>query len=245
MLVELMIGLAIAAIAIAAAIASLLIVRDATGAVSDMSQLQQQAAHALRVLGLQIRPAGSLALQASDAAGTQNVPLFQFVAMSPALEEDGITIVHGEDGSNGNDSLRLAQLAPPLLPSQHHDCLGQKVAAGQRMEASFQVDGKGSLKCKSSSGQNQPLVAGVAAFKLRYRVRHGFQIRSLRAAEVEQARLWSAVIALEVCLDLRGDERAAAYEGRYTDCAGQSAASGGRLHLVTRQLFRLRSQEGI
>ena len=38
MLVELMIGLAIAAIAIAAAIASLLIVRDATGAVSDMSQ---------------------------------------------------------------------------------------------------------------------------------------------------------------------------------------------------------------
>ncbi len=237
MLVELMIGLAIAAIAIAAAIASLLVVRDATGAVSDMSQLQQQAGHALRVLGQQIRPAGSLALQADEGA-------FRFVATSPALdEEEGAAVVHGEEGRD-NDTLRLTQLAPPLLPSQRRDCLGQEIAAGQRVDASFQVDAKGSLRCKGRAGQYQPLVAGVAAFKLRYRVRQGFQIRNLRAGEVEQAKLWPAVIALEVCLDLHGDERAAAYEGRYTDCAGQSAASGGRLHLVTRKLFRLRTQEG-
>ncbi|MGR4868088.1 hypothetical protein ACIPRI_04370 [Variovorax sp. LARHSF232] len=237
MLVELMIGLAIAAIAIAAAIASLLMVRDAAGAISEMSRLQQQAAHALRVLGLQARPAGSLALQADEGA-------FRFAATSPTFDEmEGAAVVHGEEGRD-NDSLRLAQLAPPLLPSQRRDCLGQEIAAGQRMEASFQVDGKGSLKCKSSSGQNQPLVAGVTAFKLHYRVRQGFLVRSLRAAEVEQARLWPAVIALEVCLDLHGDERAAAYEGRYTACTGQSAAGGGRLHLVTRQLFRLRTQEG-
>lgn len=63
MLIELMIGLAIAALTIGAAIVSLLIARDATSAVSELSQLQQQAAHAMRVLGLQIRPAGSLDLQ--------------------------------------------------------------------------------------------------------------------------------------------------------------------------------------
>src|SRR5688572_26528206 len=67
MLVELMVGLAVAALAISAAIASLLVARDATSAVNDMSRLQQQAAHAIRVLASQIRPAGSLDLQTGGA----------------------------------------------------------------------------------------------------------------------------------------------------------------------------------
>ena len=236
MLVELMVGLAMAALAISAAIASLLVARDATSAVHDMSRLQQQAAHAMRVLASQIRPAGSLDLQ-TGGAGTV---LFQFATQAPALE--GGAVVHGTEGDS--DTLRLAQSSPPLLPSQRRDCLGQEIAPGERMEALFQVDSKGNLRCKSSSGQVQPLVAGVAAFKLRYRVRQGDKVRSLRAGEVERAALWSAVTALEVCLDLHGEERAAAYEGSYIGCAGQGAARDGRLHLVTRGLLRLRTSEG-
>lgn len=238
MLIELMIGLAIAALAIGAAMASLLVARDATSAVGELSQLQQQAAHAMRVMGLQIRPAGSLNLE--PASGDEG--LLRFVLAAPALEGHA-TVVHGEDASVGS-SLSLAHLAPPLLPSQRHDCLGQAVPEGGRMDARFELDGKGSLRCKSSSGQTQPLVAGVHAFRVRYRVRSGDQVRNLVAADVTQARLWPSVTALEVCLDLRGDERSAAYEGNYIDCAGRPAPSGSRLHLVTRKLFHLRTREG-
>lgn len=236
MLIELMVGLVVAALAISAAIASLLVARDATSAVNDMSRMQQQAAHAMRVLGSQIRPAGSLDLQAGGAGTT----LFQFAPEAPALE--GGAVVHGTEGAS--DTLRLVQSSPPLLPSQRRDCLGQEIAPGKRIDALFQVDGKRNLRCKSSSGQVQPLVAGVAAFKLRYRVRQGDKVRSLGATEVEQAQLWSAVTALEVCLDLHGEERAAAYEGSYIGCAGQSAVRDGRLHLLTRGLLRLRTREG-
>lgn len=134
---------------------------------------------------------------------------------SPGLEGHD-TVVRGTESSAG-DSLSLARSAPPLLPSQRHDYLGQEIEAGQRMDARFELDGKGSLGCKSSSGQNQPLVAGVNAFRVRYRVRKGDQVRNLSAPEVEQARLWPAVTALEVCLDLHGDERSAAYKGNYVD----------------------------
>src|SRR5688572_17185258 len=92
MLIELMVGMVVAALAISAAIASLLVARDATSAVNDMSRLQQQAAHAMRVLGSQIRPAGSLDLQAGGAGTT----LFQFAPEAPALE--GGAVVHGTEG---------------------------------------------------------------------------------------------------------------------------------------------------
>lgn len=243
LLIELMVGLSIGAIAIGSAIASLLLARDATSTVNESSQLQQQAAHALRVLGQQIRPAGSLELQASRLEATGAEPLlFQFVAM-PSGFTDSAVVVRGEAGSL-HDGLDVARLAPPLVPSQRHDCLGQLAEPGEHMDANFHVDAKGSLRCKSSSGQTQPLVAGVAGFRVRYRVQGGDGVRSLHATEMQQAALWSAVTALEVCLDLRGEEWAAAYDGHYDDCNGRRAATGGRLHLVSRKIFALRARHG-
>ena len=239
-LIDLLVGLGIGSLAIGAAIASLLVAREAAGAVNDMSLLQQQSAHAMRVLGLQIRTAGSAELQASRG-GVDSVRFVTLTLGSGGGEN--FAAVRGTHGNGrASDILRLAQISPPLLPSHQRDCLGQDAAPGERSEASFEVDGKGSLRCRSSSGQNQPLVAGVEAFKVRYRARQGTEIRSLRAREVEAARLWDAVVAVEVCLDLRGEERNAAHDGRYTDCTGQVTSNDGRLHLVTRRLFALRAR---
>lgn len=234
MLVELMVGLAVSSIVIGAAIAALLVARDAAATVNELAVLQQDASHALRVLGLQVRTAGSNELSASPV----NAGAFRFVVNPPAGAYAGS--VHGTDGAaDAGDSVTLVQTSPPLLASQQYDCLGQGASPGQLVEATFQVSSESALRCKSLKGKPQPLVAGVAAFKVRYRVRQGDQIRSLAAAEVEAAQLWPAVTALEVCLELQGEAHSAAFDASYVDCQQRRVGTGGRLRLVTRKLFSL------
>ena len=237
MLIDLLIGLSVGALVLGAAIAALLVAREAASTVAEMSLLQQQASHALRMLGLQIRPAGSVELQASPGmAGS-----FQVAAAAP-LPGAGTAVVQGKDGVKGaGDSLRVVRTSSNA-PGQQEDCLGQEIAPGERMEASFEVDAKGALRCRGAS-QPQPLVTGVSGFRLRYRVRQGEQARDLRASEVEAGQLWPEVVAVEVCLDLRGEERSSAHEARYIDCNAQQVTNGGRLHLVTRKLFQLRTRQ--
>lgn len=233
-LVELMVGLSLASLAIAAAIACLLVARNAAATVSELAALQQQTSHALRVLGAQIRPAGSAELQSSGGDALR----YRF-----AMQTSGEALpaaVSGTDGDKGaSDSLQLLQTSPPLMPSQQRDCLGQKVAAGVAMKTSFAVT-KGSLRCQSLN-QTQPLVAGVTAFKLRYRVRQGDQVRVLSAGEVTAGQLWPAVTALEVCLDLHGTQINRDTVRQYTNCTGTKASTEGRPTLVTRKLFVLKA----
>ena len=237
MLVELMVALALASIAIAAAIAALMVARDAAAAIHEMTLLQQQASYALRSMGRQIRSAGSLELQA--IADGPSAVRFALPTVS------GASRVHGTDGGpNASDSLTLAHVAPPLLPGLQRDCHGQTAAPGTRTLATFQVDANGNLICRSSSGRSQPLIAGVAAFKLRFRVEQD-GVQSMSASEVEAAQRWSAVRAVEVCLELRGEQRVTASDDPYIGCFGRSAGNAGRLTLVTRRLFLLNAlQEG-
>ncbi|MBS0340456.1 MAG: hypothetical protein JSS56_08000 [Proteobacteria bacterium] len=239
MLIELMIALTLAGIAIAAAIAALMIARDAASAVREMTLLQQQASYALRTIGRQIRSAGSAELQASPAGAAS----FRFVSQSTAAPEH--KRVHGTEGAPGaSDSLMLIHTAPPLLPGFQRDCLGQAAAPGAQTQALFQVDAKGNLGCRTGS-QSQPLIGGVASFRLRYRVLQGEQVRIMLASEVESAQLWAAVQSVEVCLELRGEQRLSAPVRQYIGCARQSTGDEGRMTLVTRKLFMLNaSSEG-
>ena len=238
MLVELMVALALASVAIASAIAALMVARDAAASIHDMALLQQQASYAMRSMGRQIRSAGSLELQA--VAGDPSAVRFALPAVS------GTSPVHATDGGpDASDSLTLAHVAPPLLPGFQRDCLGQTAAPGARTLATFQVDANGSLACRSSSSRTQPLIAGVAAFKLRFRVDKAGQMQSMSASEVESAQQWPLVRAVEVCLELRGEQRVTASEHPYIGCSRRSASNAGRLTLVTRRLFLLNaSQEG-
>ena len=69
-LIELMIGLAVGLLVVAVATVSLLGSRSVTGAVSDISGIQQQAAYVMRTFGTQLRQAGSLYLDLGlDADG--------------------------------------------------------------------------------------------------------------------------------------------------------------------------------
>ena len=61
-LLELMVGVVIGLLVVAVATAALMVSRSVTGTVSDASQIQQQGAYAMRVIGNQLRQAGALYL---------------------------------------------------------------------------------------------------------------------------------------------------------------------------------------
>jgi type IV pilus assembly protein PilW len=61
-LIELLVGIAIGLLVVAVAMGALMVSRGVSGTVSDASSIQQQAAFAMRTIGLQLRQAGSLRL---------------------------------------------------------------------------------------------------------------------------------------------------------------------------------------
>ena len=61
-LIELMVGVALGLLVVAVGIGALMVSRGYAGSVGEATQLQQQAAYAFRVIGQQIRQAGSIEL---------------------------------------------------------------------------------------------------------------------------------------------------------------------------------------
>lgn len=70
-LVELLVGISVGLLIVAAAMAALMASRGISGTVSDASDIQQQAAYAMRLIGGELRQAGALELNlnSADASG--------------------------------------------------------------------------------------------------------------------------------------------------------------------------------
>ena len=176
-MVELLVGLTIGLMTIAVAIGTLMISRQVSGAVSEASQLQQQAAQAFRTIGQQARQAGSLRLNlayAKDAA--QAVDVADPVAFEvPA----GLLSVTGKNTPSAtDDQLTLAypnyteSLVGNAVQSQLRDCLGQGKGQGV-IRSGFSLDKatgatSGELECKGSDGSTQPVIENVADFRVRF-----------------------------------------------------------------------------
>jgi len=112
------------------------------------------------------------------------------------------------------------------------------------MDSTFSL-ADGQLYCKNSKQppQNQAIIGNVADFQLAYRLATASGVQILSAKEVEQNALWGSVSAVEICLDLQGNESNNP-EGTYKNCQGADTSRNGRLHLVFRNVFDLRTQKG-
>jgi type IV pilus assembly protein PilW len=248
-LIELMVGILIGLLAVGAAIAVLVASRGASGSVSDISALQQQASHAMRVMGIQFRQAGSLALDHAIHEGRFGVN-DQFANLGGT----GAPVA----GTDAPDTVSVATQPEALLESQRRDCVGNPVAANGPLESTFElVDG--ALRCRSRylkvevvpgdpTEVTQPIIRDVADFQVTYRVEIGGQMRIMTAKEIADRAVapapapWADVKAIEICLDMQGVDRTPDASENYVDCAGTSKPLNGRLHLVYRNVFNLRSK---
>ena len=250
-LIELMIGLAVGLLVVAVATVSLLGSRSVTGAVSDISGIQQQAAYVMRTFGTQLRQAGSLyldlGLDAGDESDIITPTVFQLLGNSEQA-------IHEAEGT-GAITIQYTGYEEPTFADNgpiSRNCLAEPgkgvLGPGETipLESIFTISGT-DLYCNG-----QPIAQNVAAFQVRYLLQGTDQddptmLYTNRAGVAD----WNRVQGVEVCLVLFGTERIDLPEGAsYTGCDGSTAVNittlaaprTNRMHYVFRNVFQLRSQ---
>ena len=138
-LVELMVGIAIGLLVVAVAMGALMVSRGISGTVSDASGIQQQAAYAMRLIGQQLRQAGSMRLNLNPGTTVTEDPhraavAFETVAVSassPAFSYNAGTANQVIAGADSPDSLTVGfrRYTEPVFTSatersQVRNCLG-------------------------------------------------------------------------------------------------------------------------
>ena len=269
-LVELLVGLTIGLLTIAVAMGALMVSRGVSGTVSDASGIQQQAAYAMRVIGMQVRQAGSLRLNLNPGTSTAAEPYLAAVgfettippASSPLESFDPAQNTINGTASPVSLTLGFRRYTEPVFTnaaeqSLSRNCLGgpdDSTTSDQRLESIFALNGS-ELRCNGNGAGAQPIVQNVANFQVRYQLQDNTTtpgistLKSVDASGVTSTD-WGKVQAVEVCLVLYGDESIELpADSNYTDCDGttvdMSTLTGPRarrMHVAFRNTFQLRSQ---
>ncbi len=245
-LIELLVGIAIGLLVVAVAMGALMVSRGVSGTVSDASAIQQQAAYAMRVIGMQMRQAGSLYLNPTPVVGAVATDPLSAVAFE--TDATGGTINFSQDNTIKGDAAtgavtttyrryQDAVYAAATPQTLARNCLGGPADDGsnsdEAIENIFRLNGT-QLEC-AGNGITQPVVQNVAQFRATYLVQtvgaKGSVIKPLTADKVTAAELatnlaavsnpWRAVQGVEVCLVLYGSEPIdMPASSNYTDCDG-------------------------
>ena len=258
-LIELMIGLAVGLLVVAVATVSLLGSRSVTGAVSDISGIQQQAAYVMRTFGTQLRQAGSLYLDLGlDADGKGEITSATAFQLR-GNNEQAITEDSEETPTKyivqytGYEEPTFANAGPIA-----RNCLGAPgdIPAGttETIESIFTLKGD-ELHCGGNGATAQPIASKVAQFQVRYLVQGPEKANPTTLyANAADVNNWDQVQGVEVCLVLFGTERIDMPTDdpdltSYTDCTktkvDMTTLTGdrtNRMHYVFRNVFQLRSQ---
>lgn len=267
-LIELMVGVAIGLLVVAVAMGALMVSRGVSGTVSDASGIQQQAAYAMRVIGLQLRQAGSLYLNPNPTNAASDNVLTAPVAFETTAPASGAAngfdpATHTLSGASDPVTLTVGyrRYKEPVHANAAEQALARNCTGGpantsedQRVESVFQLNGS-DLRCAGNGAGAQPIVQNVANFQVRYLLQDlselgNAKIQYVAAGAVGSAN-WSRVQAVEVCLVLYGVEPIDMPSGStYTDCDGSTKVDmstltgerARRMHIAFRNVFQLRSQ---
>lgn len=261
-LVELMVGIAIGLLVISVAVGALMVSRNISGTVSDATGIQQQAAYAMRVIGQQVRQAGSLRLNLDPLnSGDDYLIPVALETIAPATGagnafDPRINALAGDDQALavGYRRYQEASYGTAAVTSLSRNCLGGPAdsSTDQRVESLFSLNGT-DLLCGGNGANAEPIARNVADFQVMYLRQDNSapsdsKIQRLSAAAVGSN--WPQVVGVEVCLVLFGSEpidvpAGSTYvgcDGANVDMTALAAPRTRRLHLVFRNVFQLRSQ---
>lgn len=248
-LIELLVGITIGLLTIAVAMGALMVSRGVSGTVSDASEIQQQASYAFRVVGQQLRQAGSLKLKlaAAKVEGDITPPLVGDPVAFETDFSDGVsTFTLATDTLSGLDAPSASEYklttgyrnyTEPVytnaaVQSLQRNCLGGQGSAALIQSRFVLNAATNELRC-DGNGQVQPIVRNVANFQVRYLVQSANGTGSPNLRYVNAATVgapgsagWAQVFAVEVCLVLYGNESIDLPTGSsYTDCDGATAVN--------------------
>ena len=190
-LIELMVGIAIGLLVVAVAMGALIVSRSISGTVSDATGIQQQAAHAMRIIGQQVRQAGAMKLNLDTTAADDNqtTNILAPVAVETTAPAGGASlaftpaanpgiILSGTDTPSVTLTTGYRRYAETLTISataayQLRNCLGGPGDgnADTMVQSVFTFDATThQLKCGGNDTLNspQPIIGNVADFQVRY-----------------------------------------------------------------------------
>lgn len=247
-LIELMVGLAIGLLVIAVAMGALMVSRGVSGTVSDASDIQQQGAYILRVIGQQLRQTGSLYLN-PDPAGVNSTDVLSPVAFEIKADPVGSGNSFEQEStlSGASDSVTIgfrryqdnvflaANATDTTIGTDFlaRNCVGApgNSSTDQRIESIFTFSND-TLRCQGNSVVTpQPIAQNVAQFQVVYVVQTTdaagiTTVQYTKGSDMPTATTdpaWRRVQGVQVCLVLYGNESIDMPAGSsYTDCQGTS-----------------------
>lgn len=267
-LLELLVGITIGLLVVAIATSALMVSRGVSGTVSDASNIQQQAAYAMRVIGMQMRQAGSLYLNPNPTgiATATTESFLQAVAFeTQATDPSSVGLPFNPINDTISATADSLTAGFRRYKDQVHgsadeqslirNCLGGPTndSADLIVQSAFQFDtASNELRCNGNNAGAQPIVQNVAEFQLRYLVQNN-SIPGLATIQYTSAipANWSQVQAVEICLVLFGNEPIDMPAGsNYIGCTNDAAVDmttltgtrARRMHMRFRNVFQLRSQ---
>lgn len=226
-LLELLVGITIGLLVVAVATSALMVSRGVSGTVSDASGIQQQAAYAMRIIGMQMRQAGSLYLNPNSsgiAAAASEASYMQAVAFeTQATDPGGVGLSFNPATDTVSATTNTLTAGFRRYKDQIHgvadeqalirNCLGGPDNASTDMivQSAFEFDTtKNELRCNGNGAGAQPIVQNIAEFQLRYLVQNnsvpGKATIQYTSTAPTTSLGWSQVQAVEVCLVLFGTE---------------------------------------
>jgi len=243
-LMELMVGIVLGLLVVAVAMGALMVSRQVGGTVSDASDIQQQAAYAMRVIGQQVRQAGVMRLALyRDALGMEEECDNDIVCPVSLVDENirrdneqwSLAPVLSDVNDEGPRMVFInvkdidgSELEKNMWSA---NCLGD--IANGAVYSHFKFENS-TLACASSSSGSaesndyQPVLRNVADFQTRYiaydsAIGQGQQkIKYMEADDVRNMdNGWDKIQGMEICLTLFGKERISMpADATYQGCAG-------------------------
>lgn len=233
-LLEILIGLAIGLLVVAAALGTLASVRSSATTSNESTRMQEQADAVFRLLGHHLRQTRSIGLF-PRTGGT--------VRFSPLVDIQGqeVTALASANGAQGaSDTLTIAYHSDATMLSS--DCNGDPAPASAKAEFLVPVVNSFSFRnnelvCQGSVRAGQfGLLQGVENFEVMFLQRTG--------AESEYVTVpvdWSSVVAVSVCFQMVSAAAGFVDHG-YVDCQGNPAQSvDGQLRRSFTRVFQLRN----
>lgn len=265
-LIELMVGITIGLVVVAVASSALMFSRTISGTVSDASDIQQQAAYAMRVIDLQLRQAGSLHLNLQPGTATAADPYLAPVAFEagvlPGSNPPFDSFTPATDTLSGTTSpatvtVGYQRYTEPMFTSAtpqalSRNCLGgpADTSTDQRLQSTFWLSSKNELRCAGNQSvsappldtEGQPVVQNVANFQVRYLLQDNTSTPgtpTIKSVDASGVANWGQVQAVEVCLVLYGTEAIDLPAGSsYTDCDGTTTVDMTALPVDTATVKR-------
>ncbi len=255
-LLELMVGITIGLLTVAVALGALMVSRGVSGTVSEASQLQQQASYAFRVIGQQLRQAGSRQL---DPVTPPDVHAKFYAPNNVPVVFSGIMPISGKDTPgatefalevNYQNIKELTVLEPTDGEYQIRNCLQEKAEAASvplpMVTNKFKRNATDETLVCSGTGAAQPIIQNVKDFAIQY-LTQATDGDSSAAPTYQYVNAttagsgWLKVYAVQVCLELEGTERIDTVGAKYKKCDGTEVDRGNKLRMVFRNTYHIRN----